>query len=69
MFAGHSFGGGSVLEAGAHLMNEPLYEKVSRYLCLDPWIFPLSEESYKNLERPILFINSERFARLNPQFY
>ena len=43
MFAGHSFGGGSILEAGASLTQEKLYSKVNRYLCLDPWIFPLSK--------------------------
>ena len=39
-------------------------------ILLDPWLFPLSEEVYKNLNVscPILFLANERFVRIKDVF-
>lgn len=66
MLVGHSFGGTTVLSASSQLGKHGMYGKVSRILCLDPWLFPLSEECYAELHRPILFINTDHFVKTNP---
>lgn len=69
MMFGHSFGGTTVLSSGSRLTDHSLYSKVSRYVCLDPWLFPLSEKCYSTLHKPVLFINTDNFVKTNPEFY
>ncbi|EDV23607.1 uncharacterized protein TRIADDRAFT_58423 [Trichoplax adhaerens] len=52
---GHSFGGGTTIAALAK------DARLQCGVCLDAWLFPLGEEVYENINKPILFINSFAF--------
>lgn len=52
---GHSFGGATTLNALAK------DKRLKCGICLDAWLFPLGEEAYENIDKPILFINSYSF--------
>lgn len=74
ILAGHSFGGGTCLATKSHLnkkyKNNPQQIKLSKIICLDPWLFPFKQEHFDNLQNEdILIINSEHFYKEVPYIY
>jgi platelet-activating factor acetylhydrolase len=52
---GHSFGGSTALLAAS---KDDLFKGI---ICIDPWMFPVSEEKF-SVHKPVLLINTEAFA-------
>jgi len=59
--AGHSFGGGSA--AYLTLMDTRI---TGACLCLDPYYMALEEEAYKEINRPLLIITTQKFGEIMP---
>lgn len=64
ILAGHSFGGCSAITTKSLLRKmlpktDKKLELFKKIVCLDPWLFPLTDELYDSLEdENILIINS-----------
>merc|ERR1712183_431140 len=54
---GHSFGGSTVLLSSNH-------PRVKAVLALDPWMFPLSRQKFRN-DKPTLVVNTKKFVNQN----
>lgn len=69
--AGHSYGGGTVLETMANLiMKNKSSPLIKGLICMDAWFFPLSSSTYSYLKNQnMLFLNSDSFFGIVPSIY
>ena len=63
---GHSYGCSTLLQA-YYTLNPELKAKVTHIVLLDPWLFPLKEDSFnQKIEIPLLMIANEDFVHFQP---
>lgn len=60
--AGQSYGGGTILQTIAEMIKLKEEHLIKSVIALDPWMFPLNEDSYEIIKNQnILIINSQTF--------
>jgi pimeloyl-ACP methyl ester carboxylesterase len=76
ILAGHSYGGATALATKAalnHKCKTTQYQPklvINRVICLDPWLFPLEQHTYDNLQdQDIFMLNSQHFFEQVPYIY